>query len=69
MGGAPKALAALCGCFERRWRRAATTEVITKAVSGLAGRMRCRLHRVWRARGKSAAKVIYLGLVLEGSDG
>jgi hypothetical protein len=67
MGGAPKALALLCGM------RASATglgsshdELITRATRGLARRMGCDLVRAWRARGKSAARVIYLALVLEG---
>jgi hypothetical protein len=67
MGGAPKAMAALCGMKASAVGLASShDELISKAINGLARRMRCDLVRAWRARGKSAARVIYLGLVLEG---
>ncbi len=67
MGGAPKALAALCGVRARAVGLASShDELISKAINGLLRRMRCRLVRAWRARGKSAARVIYLAIVIEG---
>jgi hypothetical protein len=42
-------------------------DVIAAAARGLAQRMGCTVKRLWRAKGKSAARVVYLGLVLEGA--
>lgn len=70
MGDAPKALAMLCGMHAHAVGLASShEELIAKAIRGLARRMGCDLVRVWRACGKSAAKVVYLGLVLEGEGG
>lgn len=67
MGSAPKALAHLCGMKASSVGLASSQdELIAKAMRGLARKMGCALVRVWRARGKSAARVIYLALVLEG---
>jgi hypothetical protein len=67
LGGAPLALAALCGMrAHTAGLTAAFDDVVTAAVRGLAERMGCDIKRLWRARGKSAARVVYLGLVLEG---
>jgi hypothetical protein len=67
MGDAPKALAMLCGMRPHAVGLASShDELIAKAIRGLARRMRCDLVRVWRARGKSAALVVYVGLVFEG---
>ena len=67
MGGAPIAMAQLAGLNPKAVGLAGShDEVIERALHGLAARMRCTLTRLWRARGTSAAKVIYLGVVMEG---
>jgi hypothetical protein len=67
MGDSPRALATLCGMRAHTVGLAqAFDDVVAAALRGLAERMRCEIKRVWRARGKSAARVLYLGLVLEG---
>jgi hypothetical protein len=67
MGDAPKALGALCGMRARAVGLASShDELINRALTGLAKRMGCKITRAWRARGKSAALVVYLAIVLEG---
>jgi hypothetical protein len=68
MGAAPKALAELCGMKPHTVGLGqAFDDLIATALRGLARRMGCSIERLWRARGKSAAHVVYLGVVLEGS--
>jgi len=67
MGDAPKAMSVLAGLRPRAVGLASShDELVDRALGGLCRRMNCRLVRAWRARGKSAAKVLYFGLVLEG---
>lgn len=56
MRGDPSGLARLHG------------EIIERAITGLAQRMRCAVEARWEAQGKTAAAVRYLGLVLRGAD-
>jgi hypothetical protein len=67
MGDAPKAMAWLAGLMPRAVGLAQShDELVERAVSGLCRRMTSRPVHLWRARGKSAARVLYLGLVIEG---
>lgn len=67
MGEAPKALAILANLRTKSVGLASShDEVADRAIGGLCRRMKCRLTRAWRARGKTGAKVLYFGLVLEG---
>lgn len=67
MGDAPKALSYFAKLQNRPPGLASShDELINRAIRGLCEKMNCRLARAWRARGKTGAKVIYLGLVLEG---
>lgn len=67
MGGAPKAMSLLAGLMPHAVGLASShEELVERAIAGLARRMHCRPVRLWRARGTSAAKVLYYGLVLEG---
>lgn len=69
LGDAPRALALLCGLKPRTaGMTRATDDLIAAALRSLAERMSCEIKRIWRARGKSAARVVYLGLVLKGRD-
>lgn len=67
MGDAPKAMAWLAGLLPRAAGLAQShEELVDRAITGLCRRMNCRPARMWRARGKSAARVLYVGIVLEG---
>ncbi|MBR0879132.1 hypothetical protein ACVMGC_004797 [Bradyrhizobium barranii subsp. barranii] len=66
-GGIPKALGVAAGLTGKlsglaRWR----DEIIERAIGGFAHRIGCAVDRRWQAAGKSAAQVLYIGLVLTG---
>jgi len=42
-------------------------ELVSRALHGVARRMRCRILREWRAIGVTGAKMRYMGAVLEGA--
>lgn len=67
MGGLPIAIRELAG-FGAKVDGALRLqdEVFDRCLLGLANRLRCRLLLRWEARGKTAAMVRYLGVVLEG---
>jgi hypothetical protein len=46
-----------------RWQ----DEILTRAIEGLARRMRCDVEARWQAKGKTGAAVLYAGVVLRGS--
>lgn len=67
MGEAPRALSVLAGLRPRAVGLASShDELVDRAIGGLMRRMHCKLIWAWRARGKSAANMLYFGLVLEG---
>jgi hypothetical protein len=67
MGDAPKAFAYLAGLRAHSTGLASShDELVDRALGGLCRKMKCKLIRAWRARGKSASRVLYFGLVLEG---
>lgn len=67
LGGLPKALAQVAGLRPTAVGAAQSAdEIMQRAITGLADRMRCRIAKAWMARGKSAAEVRYYGLVFEG---
>ncbi len=41
-------------------------DIITSAIGEVTRRLNCRLVHRWQAHGKTAARVLYIGLVLEG---
>lgn len=70
MGARPKAMAQIAGLAARSAGLVSgQDEIIDRALSGMASRMRARFVHVWRVRGKSAAHVRYFGIVLEGLPG
>jgi len=66
MGDAPKAFAYLAGLRAHSTGLASSHELVNRAPGGLCRKMKCKLIRAWWARGKSASRVLYFGLVLEG---
>jgi len=46
-----------------RWQ----DDILTRAIDGLARRMRCAVEARWQAKGKTGAAVVYVGLVLRGA--
>lgn len=68
-GGLPLAICELTGLRRRmsglsRWQ----DDVIDRAISGLAKRMRCVVERRWQAERKAGAAMRYIGLVLRGVE-
>lgn len=66
-GGMPRALGVAAGLTGQlsglcRWR----DEIIDRAIGGFAQRIGCAVDRRWQAAGKSAAQVLYIGLVMTG---
>lgn len=41
-------------------------QIIDRMLAGLARRMRCTIERQWRAKGKTSAIMVYIGVVLRG---
>jgi hypothetical protein len=66
-GGLPNALAVAAGLHGKlsglhRWQ----ADIVTRGIAGIATRIGCQIERRWQAEGKSAAKVLYIGVVLCG---
>ena len=67
MGDAPRAMAKLAGLRPRAVGLASShDELAYRSIGGLCRQMNCTATRIWRARGKSAARVLYFGLIMVG---
>jgi hypothetical protein len=66
MGGLPLALALLAGVKPTMPRALRAADwFVERAIAELARRMRCKVLKWWQARGKTGARMLYIGLVLQ----
>lgn len=67
MGDAPHAMCLLAGLRPRAVGMASShEELAARCIGGICRRMKSKPVSLWRAKGKSAAHVLYYGFIMEG---